>query len=121
MLKDKSFDFAVRIVKLYSYLITKKTEYVMSKQVLKCGTSIGANVREAYNAESKKDFMHKLAIAQKECDETSYWLELLKETGFIRSIEFESISKDATVLLKIIRSSVLTAKHNLNKRNEQPT
>ena len=115
ILRDKSFAFAVRIVKLYTYLNTGKKEYVMSKQVLRCGSSVGANVREAYNAESKQDFVHKLAIAQKKCDETIYWLELLHETGFIQKKEFTSISENANELLKIIRSSILTAKQNLNK------
>ena len=77
ILRDKSFAFAVRIAKLYRYLVENKKEFVLSKQLLRSGTSIGANIREAYNAESKKDFIHKLAIAQKECDESLYWLELL--------------------------------------------
>lgn len=74
ILRDKSFAFAVRIAKLYRYLIENKKEFVLSKQLLRSGTAIGANIREAYNAESKKDFLHKLAIAQKECDESLYWL-----------------------------------------------
>jgi len=80
IVRDKSFAFAVRIVSLYKYLCADKKEFVLSKQLLRSGTSIGANVREAVNAESKKDFIHKLAIAQKECDESIYWLELLVET-----------------------------------------
>ena len=79
----KSFDFAIRIVNLYKYLVDKKKEYVMSKQVLRCGTSIGANVKESRDAESKLDFIHKLSVALKEVDETSYWLELLCKTEFI--------------------------------------
>lgn len=82
----------------------------MSKQLLRSGTSIGANVREAINAQSSADFVHKLAIAQKECDETIYWLELLKETGFINESEFSSMNNEATKLLKIIRSIILTTK-----------
>lgn len=76
VLKNKSFLFAVRIIKLYEYSTNKKKEYVLSKQVLRSGTAIGALIREAQNAESKADFIHKLGIAQKECDETIYWLEL---------------------------------------------
>ena len=110
VLLTKSFAFAIRIVKLYQFLVTEKKEYVLSKQLLRSGTAVGALVREAQNAESTKDFIHKLGIAQKECDETSYWLELLKETGYLTLTEFESIHENTTELLKIIRSSILTLK-----------
>lgn len=83
IIKTKSFSFAVRVVKLYKILTTERKEYMISKQLLRSGTSIGANVREALNGESKADFIHKLAISQKECDESLYWLELLKETNYI--------------------------------------
>lgn len=79
IIKDKSFKFAVRIINLYKKLIAEK-EFVLSKQLLRSGTSIGANVREAQNAQSPKDFIHKLSISQKEADESLYWIELLKET-----------------------------------------
>ena len=82
-LKDKSFQFALKIIKLYTFLSEQKREYVMSKQLLRSGTSIGANIREAQNAQSKADFIHKLSISQKECDETLYWLELLHQSGFL--------------------------------------
>jgi len=88
----------------------ERKEFVLSKQFLRSGTSIGANVREALNAESQADFVHKLAIAQKECDETIYWLELLKETNFITEMEFKSINNDAIENLKILRSIILTSK-----------
>lgn len=110
ILKTKSFDFAVRIVRLYKYVYEKKHEDVMSKQLLRSGTAIGALVREAQNAESKQDFIHKLGIAQKECDETLYWLELLRKTEYITKTEFESIYADALVLLKMIRSAIITTK-----------
>lgn len=112
ILKEKSFKFAVRAVKLYSYLSGTKKEYVLSKQLLRSGTAVGALIREAQNAESKADFIHKLGIAQKECDETLYWIELLKETEFITKSEFESLSFDCTELLKMIRSSIITSKKN---------
>ncbi len=96
-------------------VLQKRKEYVISNQVLRCGTSIGANVREAINAQSDPDFLWKLSIAQKECDETLYWLELLKETEKISSQEFESIHKEATALLKIIRSIILTKKKNIKQ------
>lgn len=112
VIKDKSFSFAVKGVNLYKRLVKDQNEYVLSKQVLRSSTSIGANIREAQNAESKADFIHKLAIAQKECDESIYWLELLKETDYINKIEFEELSSDAIELLKIIRSIILTTKKN---------
>lgn len=110
IVKNKSFHFAVSVVNLYRLIQSERKEFVMSKQLLRSGTSIGANVREAINAQSSADFVHKLAIAQKECDETIYWLELLKETGFINESEFNSMNNEATKLLKIIRSIILTTK-----------
>ncbi|MFN9340204.1 MAG: four helix bundle protein [Candidatus Kapaibacterium sp.] len=110
IVKNKSFHFAVSVVNLYKLIQSERKEFVMSKQLLRSGTSIGANVREAINAQSSADFVHKLAIAQKECDETIYWLELLKETGFIKESEFSSMNNEATKLLKIIRSIILTTK-----------
>lgn len=115
IIKDKSFAFAVRVVNLYKHLTSEKKEFVLSKQLLRSGTSVGANVREALNAESKADFIHKLAIAQKEADETCYWLELLNETEYITENEFSSIHTDATELRKIIRSIILSTKQNLKK------
>lgn len=110
IVKNKSFQFAVRTVNLYKVLLSERKEFVMSKQLLRSGTSVGANVREAVNAQSTADFIHKLSISQKECDETLYWLELLKETNYITETEFESLHNDATELLKIIRSIILTTK-----------
>lgn len=114
VVRDKSFAFAVRIVNLYKHLCFDKKEFVLSKQLLRSGTSVGANIREAVNAESKKDFIHKLAIAQKECDESIYWLELLKETKYIDVNEFESLENEATELLKIIKSIIITTKNKMN-------
>lgn len=111
IVKDKSFGFAVRVVNLYKLLVAERKEYVMSKQLLRSGTSVGANVREAVNAQSTADFIHKLSIAQKECDESLYWLELMKETQLIKEDEFNSMSNDATEILKIIRSIILTSKN----------
>ena len=116
ILRDKSFGFAVRIYKLYKFLVESKKEFVLSKQILRSGTSIGANVREAYNASSKLDFIYKLSIAQKEADETIYWLELLKEVGLLSGKEFESIHAEANELLKMTRSSIMTAKKNMDKK-----
>ena len=113
IIKDKSFAFAIRIVKLCQYLSETKKEYVLSKQLIRSGTAIGALTREAQNAESKKDFIHKLAIAQKECDETIYWLELLKETNYINEQEFESMNHNDVELLKMLRSAILTTKKTI--------
>ncbi|GHT50244.1 hypothetical protein AGMMS49982_05220 [Bacteroidia bacterium] len=110
IVKAKSFNFAIRIVKLYKILCEDRREYVLSKQLLRSGTSIGANIREALNAESNADFIHKCAISQKECDETLYWLELLKGTDYLNEMEFTSMNEDATALLKIIKSIILSAK-----------
>ena len=112
IIKDRSFAFAVRVIRLFQYLTETKKEYVLSKQLLRSGTAIGALVREAQNAESTKDFIHKLGIAQKANDETIYWLELLKETEYINDKEFESINNEANELLKMIRSAILTSKKN---------
>jgi len=114
VIRDKSFKFAVRIVNFYKLLIERK-EYVMSKQLLRSGTSIGANIKEAQNAQSNADFIHKLSISQKETDETLYWLELLKETEYISEKEFTSLSKDCTELLKILRSIIITSKNKSKK------
>ncbi len=114
ILKDNSFKFAIEIIKLYKNLVVSKKEFVLSKQLLKSGTSVGALIREAQNAESKNDFIHKLAIAQKECDETMYWLELLHESNFIELSEFVKIQDSASSLLRMIRSSILTMKQKAN-------
>ena len=90
-LKDKSFAFAIRCINLYKHLVETKREFVLSKQLLRSGTSVGANIREAQNAVSTADFIYKLGIAQKECDESLYWIELLKTTDFISENEFQFI------------------------------
>jgi four helix bundle protein len=114
IVKEKSFKFAVRIVNMCRYLLENKKEFILSKQLLKSGTSIGANIREALNGESKLDFIHKLVIAQKECDETLYWLELLKESETVSQKEFDSLYPEALELLKIIRSIIIKTKSNIN-------
>ncbi|MBF4473250.1 four helix bundle protein [Flavobacterium sp. HJJ] len=113
IVKDKSFDFAIRIVKLYQYLNNNKKEFVLSKQLLRSGTSIGAMIREAEHAESKNDFIHKFAIAQKEANEVVYWLELLKATDYLNEKEFENIYDDAITILKLITSILKTSKNQL--------
>lgn len=114
VVKEKSFSFAIRIVKLYQFLVSDEKEYVLSKQLLRSGTSVGAMVREAEHAESKADFKHKMAIAQKEINETIYWLELLKETDYLSVEQFESIHKDAVEIIKLVTSIIKSTKANLN-------
>ena len=114
-LKEKSFDFAIRIVNLYRFLITEKKEYVMSKQLLKSGTAVGALAREAEHAESKADFIHKLSIAQKECNESLFWLELIERTEYITIEQFNSIFDDAVEIMKLTTSIIITTKKDLKK------
>jgi four helix bundle protein len=114
VVKNKSFAFAVRIVKVYQYLVDNKKEYVLSKQLLRSGTSVGAMVREAEHAESKADFKHKMGIAQKEINETIYWLELLNETNYLKSNQFESINADAVEIIKLITSIIKSTKSIIN-------
>jgi len=117
VIKDKSFGFAIRIVNLFKYLVADKKEFVMSKQLLRSGTAVGALYREAEFAETKKDFVHKMAMAQKECNETIYWLELLNATDFLGNEEFENINKDAVEIIKLITSIIKTAKASLNTKH----
>lgn len=117
IVKTKSFELAVRGVNFYKHLVSEKKEFVMSKQFLRSITSVGANVREAVNAQSKADFIHKLSIAQKECDESMYWLEILKETDYISLAEFDSIHQQCNEVLKIIRSIIITSKKKLITHN----
>ena len=112
VIKNKSFNFALRVVKLFQFLNEEKKEYVLSKQLLRSGTAIGALVREAEQAESKLDFIHKMGIAQKECNETIYWLELLHATEYLDEIQFNSINSDAMELMKLITSIIKSSKTN---------
>lgn len=115
VLKDKAFDFALRIVKLYQYLANEKREFVMSKQVLRSGTSIGANIEEANQAQSKLDFIHKLSISQKESFETHYWIRLLRDSLFLNEKLATSLLNDCEQLQKLLTSSIKTAKMSLKK------
>ena len=108
--RDKSYAFAVRTVRLYQYLQGDKKEFVLSKQVIRSGTAIGALVREAEQGESRADFVHKLAIALKEANETDYWLELLHETRYLSTEAFESMRNDLAELLKLLTSIIKTTR-----------
>ena len=106
IVEEKSKDFAVRIVKLYKYLCSERQEYVMSKQVLRSGTSIGANIAEAQEGQSKKDFISKMSIALSEASETAYWLELLARTEYITPSQYENIKEDCRELIKLLTAIV---------------
>ncbi len=112
ILKLKSFDFAVRIVKLSRLLVGEKKEFVLSKQILKSGTAIGALIREAEFAQSKADFINKMSIALKEANETDYWLDLLKESEFISENLFVSLKENCKELISMLVSTVKTSKRN---------
>ena len=111
---SKSKAFAIRIVNLYKYLKDEKSEYVLSKQVLRSGTSIGANVKEAIRAQSKADFNTKMHIAMKEASETEYWLELLEQTNYITKSQAESILNDCVEIIKILIAITKTVKKGAN-------
>ena len=111
----KSYAFALRIIRLYKYLITEQKEYVLSKQVLRSGTAIGALVKEAEHAQSKADFLNKMNIALKEANETEYWLMLLKDSEYIDEKSFKSMQEESVELLKLLASIVKTTKENSNK------
>ena len=117
VLKAKSFDFAIRIIKLNQYLREKHSEYQLSQQILRAGTSVGAMVREAEHAESRRDFLHKLNIGLKEINECGYWLDLLSATNYLDKRMYESIRKDCVELLKMLITSIKTTKTK-NKTQE---
>ena len=111
---DKSKAFAIRIVNMYRYLCNEKKEYILSKQIMRSGTSIGANVKEADYAFSKPDFYNKIGIALKEAGESEYWLELLHATGYLTDAQFTSMHSDCQELLKLLMSISRTKKiHNI--------
>ncbi|WP_417593024.1 four helix bundle protein [Owenweeksia hongkongensis] len=114
IVKSKSFAFAVKIVNTYKQLAFKQKEFVLSKQVLRSGTSVGAMIREAEHAESKADFQHKLAIAQKEINETIYWLELLHETKYLTPSLFQELHNDAKELIRLLTAILKTSKLRKN-------
>ena len=115
-IENKSFDFAVRVVNLYKYLCNEKKEFIISKQLLRSGTSIGANVSEGEKAQSKADFYTKMTIALKEANETDYWLRLMYATEYLTEQEFESLSKDNKEIISILVAITKTTKQDLIKK-----
>ena len=106
IIKQKSRDFAIRSIGCNKFLTEQKSEFIMSKQLLRCGTSIGANARESKNAQSRIDFLNKLNIALKEADETEYWLDLLHETNYLDDKQYTSLNDDCIELIKILTASI---------------
>ncbi|MGI8884186.1 MAG: four helix bundle protein [Pyrinomonadaceae bacterium] len=113
ILKEKSYKFALRMIKLYKFMTVEHKEFVLSKQVLRSGTSIGANIEESIHAQSKSDFVHKLSIAQKEASETNYWLRLLRDSDYINDKLAGSMINDCEEVQKLLTASIKTAKSNL--------
>ena len=116
ILKDKSKAFALRVIRLYNFLCKEKNECVLSKQMLRSGTSIGANIAEAFYGQSEADFMSKLSIAQKENSETLYWLGLLHESDYLKHNEYDSVYGDAEELMKLLTSSIKTVKGKITAK-----
>src|SRR4030095_2399111 len=118
IIAGKAYAFALEIVRLYKKLANDKKEYVLSKQLLRSGTSIGANINEAISGQSKRDFVYKLNIALKEARETSYWLNLLKDSEYINLVEFETLFKKCDEIIKMLTSIIMTTKERyFNKEN----
>ncbi|NDV47085.1 four helix bundle protein [Paludibacter sp. 221] len=114
-IEKKSFDFALRVINLHKHLYNEKREFCISKQILRSGTSIGANIAEGKYAESALDFIHKLAIAQKETSETLYWIELLYAADYISEKEYESLLFDCTEIIKLLTTIIKTKKSALKQ------
>lgn len=114
-LKPKSYSFALDSISLYKQL-TEKKEFILSKQLVRSATSVGANIREANNAQSPADFIHKLSISLKECDESQYWLELLLDSEYLNKMEFENMYSKTNEIHKMLSSSILTTKQRINKK-----
>ena len=112
VLREKSYDFAIRIIKLAKFLRQEKQEYILSKQIIRCGTSIGANIEEASGAQSDNDFIAKLHISLKESKETHYWLRLLRDTKYITKEQAQSLLGDINEIITIITKSLKTIKSN---------
>jgi len=113
IIRDKSYHFALRMIKLYRYLVEEKNEYLLSKQVLRCGTSIGANVEEAIGGQSEKDFLSKMSIAYKEARETNYWLRLLRDSNYLPPPLAESLLSDGDEIIRILGSIQKTIRTRL--------
>lgn len=114
LIYKKIFNFSIRIINLYKYLSKEKKEYILAKQLLRCGTSIGANIREGLDGQSKKDFIAKFSISLKEAGETEYWLELLVASDILKRKQVESLLSDIEEIIKILTSILKTSRERIN-------
>ena len=114
-IQTRSFEFALDILKFGKSLIDEEREYIISKQIMRSGTSVGANIREGKNAVSRKDFIHKLSISQKECDETIYWLELIRRLYDKKELETTKLINEASEILKILKTIIVRTKENMTR------
>jgi four helix bundle protein len=121
VISSKSYAFALEVIKIYKYLINEKKEFVLSKQLLRSGTSIGANINEAVSGQSKRDFVHKLSIALKEARETLYWLKLLADSGYIELKNFGTLSESCEEIIRILSSIILTTKEKYFSNSKETT
>ncbi len=117
LIQTKSFEYALKIIEASKYLQNDKREYILSKQLIRSGTSIGANIREALYAQSKSDFINKLSISLKEAKESQYWIELLYKTNYLSKVKFDSLFFPNEELIKLLTSSINTAKRNVKTTN----
>ncbi len=121
VINTKSYAFALEVIKVYKYLINEKKEFELSKQLLRSGTSIGANINEAVSGQSKRDFVHKLSIALKEARETLYWLKLLTDSGYIELKDFGTLSGSCGEIIRILSSIILTTKEKYFSNSKEAT
>lgn len=121
IISTKSYAFALEVIKIYKYLSNEKKEFVLSKQLLRSGTSIGANINEAVSGQSKRDFVHKLSIALKEARETLYWLKLLTDSGYIELSNFDTLSRSCEEIIRILSSIILTTKEKYFSNSKEAT
>lgn len=121
IISTKSYAFALEVIKIYKYLYNEKKEFVLSKQLLRSGTSIGANINEAVSGQSKRDFVHKLSIALKEARETLYWLKLLTDSGYIELSNFDTLSSSCEEIIRILSSIILTTKEKYFSNSKEAT
>ena len=113
---SKSYTFALRIIKLYKYLVAEKKEYVLSKQLLRSGTAIGALIKEGEHAQSKADFLNKMNVSLKEANETEYWIELLRDSEYLSITESSSIIEDVREVIRLLISIVKSTKASINRQ-----
>ncbi len=119
IISNKAYSFALKVIETYKNLIQEKREFILSKQFLRCGTSIGANINEALSSESKRDFVHKLSISLKEARETNYWINLLRDSGYLIDTDFKNLDSLCAEILKMLTSIIKTTKEKYFSQNSK--